>query len=84
MKLRTERVFRFTSCYLVIGYFKANKEKQYSGLTKREYFAVLAMQGILFNPPYGHIDCKRGEDLIDIVKLSVDYADELLKQLDNE
>ena len=60
-----------------------NKEKKYSGLTKREYFAGLAMQGILFNPPYGHIDCKRGEDLIDIVKLSVDYADELLKQLEN-
>ena len=54
------------------------------GLTKREYFAGLAMQGILFNPPYGHIDCKRGEDLIDIVRLSIDYADELLKQLENK
>ena len=29
-----------------------NKEKQYSGLTKREYFAGLAMQGLLANPQY--------------------------------
>lgn len=59
------------------------KDSSLIGLSKREYFAGLAMQGILFNPPYGHIDCKSGKDLKDIVKLSVDYADELLKQLEN-
>lgn len=47
-----------------------------SGLTKREYFAGLAMQGILSNTEY--INQSR-ETLVDY---SIKMADELLKQLE--
>jgi hypothetical protein len=50
-------------------------------LTKLEHFAVLAMQSLLINPPFGHID-GTGDEL-DICKLSIKYADELLKQLES-
>ena len=62
-----------------------NKEKQYSGLTKREYFAGLAMQGLLANCNGGmtsggtHVFSPNG-----ISELAVLHADELLKQLENE
>ena len=49
--------------------------RQYPGLTKRELFAMYALQGILVHtssPDNG------------TVKLAIDLADELLKQLDNE
>ena len=52
-----------------------NKEKQYSGLTKREYFAGLAMQGLLNNTAF---------TVKFIASQSVKIADELLKQLENE
>jgi len=50
------------------------------GLTKREYYAGIALQGILSNDrtitaPY---------NMEVIVKESIRAADELLKQLDNE
>ena len=52
------------------------------GLTKREYFAAMAMQGILSgNYPalYGNADMAVPEQVaID----SINYADELLKQLE--
>lgn len=52
------------------------------GLTKREYFAGLAMQGLLTrsdgNPQLGILESKR------IADESVVMADELLKALDNE
>ena len=48
----------------------------YNGLTKREYFAGLAMQSIITMPYYENI-----EDKI-IVADSVAIADELLKQLE--
>ena len=60
-----------------------NKEKQYSGLTKREYFAGLAMQGLLALPDkgtFGSFD----EAIEWICEASVKFADELLKQLENE
>ena len=47
------------------------------GLTKREYFAGLAMQGLLSNPC--QIDTTNFEW---IAEHAVGYADELLKQLD--
>ena len=47
--------------------------KKKLGLTKLEHFAVLAMQSLLINPPFG----------LDICKLSIKYADELLKQLES-
>ena len=49
----------------------------YAGITKREHFAGLAMQGLLANPEF------REWDSIRIVKESIVTADELLKQLDN-
>ena len=48
-----------------------------TGLTKREYFAGLAMQGLLACPNIaGNYEI--------IAKESVNWADELLKQLENE
>lgn len=60
-----------------------NKEKQYSGLTKREYFSGLAMQGLLALPDkgtFGSFD----EAIEWICKVSVKFADELLKQLEEK
>jgi len=45
------------------------------GLTKREYFAGLAMQGLLANP-------NKTSNPIQISLDAVMYADELLKQLE--
>jgi hypothetical protein len=47
------------------------------GLTKREYFAGLAMQGLLSNP-------NKTSNPIQISLDAVMYADELLKQLSND
>lgn len=44
------------------------------GLTKREHFAGLAMQGYI----------ARGHELEFIIRDSIDTADELLKELDKE
>ena len=60
-----------------------NKEKQYSGLTKREYFSGLAMQGLLALPDkgtFGSFD----EAIEWICEVSVKFADELLKQLEEK
>jgi hypothetical protein len=46
------------------------------GLTKREYFAGLAMQGILSNPQFNNLDLENS------VVLAINQADELLKQLE--
>ncbi len=46
-----------------------------SGLTKREYFAAMAMQGYMANQNTPH------QDAAHIAKYSLEYADELLKQL---
>lgn len=54
---------------------------QESGLTKREYFAGLAMQGLLALPDkgtYGSFD----EAIERICEVSVKFADELLEQLE--
>lgn len=56
-----------------------------SGLTKREYFAGLAMQGLLSNPEWMR-EYKGEKYLIEkdiAIKESIKYADELLKQLNN-
>ena len=53
------------------------------GLTKREHYAGLAMQGLLALPDkgtYGSFD----EAIERICEVSVKFADELLKQLENE
>lgn len=51
----------------------------FKGLTKREYFAGLAMQGLLSNP-YPDI-VGLNPDII--TSTAIDLADKLLKQLDN-
>ena len=48
-----------------------------NGLTKREYFAGLAMQGLLANSYFSE------EDEEEIAALSIAQADELLKQLED-
>ena len=60
-----------------------NQERQYSGLTKREHYAGLAMQGLLALPDkgtFGSFD----EAIEWMCEVSVKFADELLKQLENE
>jgi hypothetical protein len=52
----------------------------YQGLTKREYFAGLAMQGLLANQ-YS-IDKHNEAEINWIAKHSIMQADELLKQLE--
>jgi hypothetical protein len=51
------------------------QDKEFEGLTKREYFAGLAMQGLLANSIQWNSDSL-------LAKFSVEIADELLKQLD--
>ena len=53
------------------------------GLTKREYFAGLAMQGLLAltdKGTYSSLD----EGIERLCEFSVKFADELLKQLENK
>jgi len=51
-----------------------DRMRHQSGLTKREYFAAMAMQGILSNNlPWNNI-----------VKASIDYADALLAELEKK
>ena len=59
-----------------------NTEGWSNGLTKREYFAGLAMQGLLTLPKvtYGSFD----EAIERICEVSVKFADELLKQLEEK
>ncbi len=55
---------------------------QHLGLTKREYFAGLAMQGLLSNPSF-----KLSNDMAPEKQYAISalvYADELLKQLEND
>ena len=55
------------------------------GLTKREYFAGLAMQGLLANCNGGMTSGgSRTFSPNEISKLAVIHADELLKQLENK
>ena len=49
-----------------------------TGLTKREYFAAMAMQGLLMHGPYA------GEPSEILLPRSVYYADALLKELENK
>ena len=53
------------------------------GLTKREYFAVLALQGLLALPDKGTYN-SFDEAIERICELSIKFADELLKQLENK
>ena len=66
-----------------LEYNLPNKERQYSGLTKREHYAGLALQGLLALPDkgtFGSFD----EAIEWMCEVSVKFADELLKQLENK
>ena len=56
-----------------------------NGLTKREYFAVIAMQGYFSNSEIAKLrSCKtEDEDIVDFAEISVKAADALLKALEN-
>ena len=63
-----------------------NGESGFShGLTKREYFAAMAMQGYFSNSQIAKFRCTKTseEDVVDIAKISVKAADALLKALNN-
>ncbi len=47
-------------------------------LTKREYFAIMALQGIAANSSY------KGLSMEEDVDMAVNYADELLEQLEGK
>ena len=47
---------------------------QYQGLTKREYFAIMAMQGLLSNSGPNH----------EHAKIAIEMADDLIKELNHE
>lgn len=55
-----------------------NNEKSTFGLTKREYFAALAMQGVIASIG----DAYPSSDLI--AQISVEIADALIEELNNE
>lgn len=61
------------------------KYNEWEGISKREYFAVMAMQGLLANP-YHIQTLMENEGITDknrmLVMGSIDCADELLKQLE--
>lgn len=52
------------------------------GLTKREYFAGLAMQGLLANDWQGY--AKRSEECDVLAQTAVNFADALLTSLSGE
>jgi aminopeptidase-like protein len=55
---------------------KTNIEEYPYGLTKREYFAAMAMQGMLANNNGNY-------STVDIAQHSVRMADDILKRLEN-
>lgn len=69
-----------------------DKERQYSGLTKREHYVGLAMQGLLANPQYWKrvyktlSSLKADKASIECVfaQFSIKLADEILQQLEEK
>lgn len=62
-----------------------NDGYQQDGLTKREYFAAMAMQGYFSNSQIAKLRCTKTseEDAVDIAEISVKAAEALLKALEN-
>ena len=59
-----------------------DNEKGFNGLTKREYFAALAMQGILSNGTIvERLDLTDGKTLDTLSTAFLEIADSLLKKL---
>lgn len=58
---------------------------KYIGLTKREHFAAMAMQGMLSNPTLTMPDPKTGFPICyEICYAALHYADRLMEELDKE
>ena len=57
-------------------------EGNYQGLTKREYFAGLAMQGLLSNPNINRPLTGEDDKHARFSEVCIQYADSLLKQLE--
>ena len=62
---------------------KTGWEVKFGGLTKREYFAGLAMQGLISNPNIVRPK-ESDKEFKDFSERAIKYADELLKQLENK
>ncbi len=76
---------------LVHAYGYANNFSQFDsqgGLTKREHFAVMAMQGLLTRVPYrdlGTLEGKRmAEESIEMAEESIEMADNLIAELNKQ
>ncbi len=65
------------------GHVAEYETKVSGGLNKREYFAAMAMQGIISSPVNYLIDGKQAKELEEITALSIQFADEILKQLES-
>jgi hypothetical protein len=78
LKMTDDRSTRMENGYKAINSVDINT--RYEGLTKREYFAGLAMQGLLANESLTDLNTFPYES--GTAKLSVVMADELLKALD--
>jgi hypothetical protein len=52
--------------------------RTHNGLTKREYFAAMAMQGLLSNGEY------KNQMVSYVTDYSVDFADSLIKELNKQ
>lgn len=64
------------------GHFNNVGEPNPFGLTKREHFAAMAMQGWISATEFGNVSMSESENLpIVAAKWSVAYADELIKAL---
>ena len=61
----------------IIEYQTGNTTAMYPGLTKREYFAAMAMQGLCANSVPGEHHMPKN-----LVSEALEYADELLKKLE--
>lgn len=70
--------------FACVGYGTEGNGYSQEGLTKREYFAGLAMQGLLANPFYAeHLKSNIYKPAHgSIGEFAVEMADELLKELD--
>jgi hypothetical protein len=71
---------------LIHSFADAEAQGNYQGLTKREYFAGLVLQGICSNESWtkaANIPDDWDEYRERVCKSSIDLADELLKQLND-
>jgi hypothetical protein len=66
-----------------LALLKEGKKNEGLGLTKREYFAGLALQGLMVQAIAGNHNINDKDNNHYRAKFAVDMADELLKQLES-